>query len=279
MDGKGYVFGGRDANGSYLNDLWQYDPQTNTWTDMGITPLKPRAYAAVIAYEGALYVGLGVAKGKAYIDGNYLHDWWRWNPATNKWDSLAPYPDNTTIAPTMYVVDDRIYAIYGSQDCFSRNIRYYVPQADEWYSVEDDHRRALSAFCGVGATCHGRTYYGLGYNTRNLTQWYTMNLPDDKWTACRSLPGKGREYSACGVGKNNIYVFGGRYFGGEYTGGEIFADIWRYAPDDDHWTYCGTMPGGRAENQIAFSINGKVYFGLGEDENGTILNTLYCIED
>lgn len=279
LDGKGYVFSGRDADGNYLNDLWQYDPQTDTWTDLGVTPLRPRVHAAMIAYDGALYLGLGFASGKIYMEEYYLHDWWRWSPATGKWDSLAAYPDKTTIAPTLYQVDERIYAIYGSTSCFSRDIRYYLPQTNEWCSIAESHLRAYSAFCGVGATCHGKTYYGLGFNTGNLTQWYTMDLPSDKWTACRKLPAKGREYSACGVGKDNIYVFGGRYFGGEYTGGEVFAEIWRYSPDADRWTYCGEMPGGRAENQIAFSINGKVYFGLGRDEKGTVLNTLYRIED
>ena len=68
LDGKGYVFSGRDAEGNYLNDLWQYDPQTDTWTNMGITPLKPRVHAAMIAYNGAVYVGLGFAKGTAFSE-------------------------------------------------------------------------------------------------------------------------------------------------------------------------------------------------------------------
>lgn len=279
LDGKGYVFGGRDQAGTYLNDLWQYDPQGDTWNNMGGTPLKARVNAAVAAYGGQLYVGLGFAKGRIYDPENYIHDWWRWDPKTNIWTRLADYPYQSTNAATLYVVGDRIYVIYGASDCFSRNIHYYEPKTDRWFSTEDSHFRALSAFCGVGATIHDKTYYGLGNNTTNLTQWYTMDLPTDTWTKRKSLPGKGRVFSAAATGTEHIYIFGGRYFGGDKTGGEVFADIWRYNPDADSWARCGLMPNGRAENMIAFSINGKIYFGLGEDENATIKNTLYRIED
>ena len=63
------------------------------------------------------------------------------------------------------------------------------------------------------------------------------------------------------------------------TGGEVFPDILQYSPKEDEWRQAGEMPCGRAENQIAFAINGKVYFGLGEDENGTMINQLYCLEE
>jgi hypothetical protein len=39
------------------------------------------------------------------------------------------------------------------------------------------------------------------------------------------------------------------------------------------------MPCGRAENMIAFTIDGKVYYGLGENEKGQLINTLYQIEE
>ena len=279
LNGKAYVFGGRDASGAYLNDLWQYDPQTDTWTNIGTTPLKPRVNPSVIAYNGALYIGLGFAKGSIYDRANNLQDWWRWDPATHKWDSLAAYPTKTTNEATTFVVNDRIYAIYGASDGFSREIHYYEPKNNTWTSVPDNYHRALSSFGGVGAMYQGKTYFGLGFNIHPITQWYTMDLPSDKWTKLGGMPGKGRSFSACGVSNRYIYVFGGRYFAGEYTGGEVFADIWRYDPEDDSWARAGLMPCGKAENLIAFAVNGKVYFGLGEDENGTILNTLYRIED
>ena len=278
LGGKGYVFGGRDQNGTYLNDLWQYDPQSDKWLNIP-TPLKPRINASIVAYNGALYMGLGYAHGSIYDRQNNLQDWWKWNPTTNKWDSLAAYPNKTTNDATTFVVSDRIYVIYGISDGFSREVKYYEPDNNTWTSVPDNYHRALSTFGGVGATCQGKTYFGLGFNIHPLTQWYTMRLNDDQWKKLSSLPGKGRTFSACSSTNQYIYVFGGRYFAGEYTGGELFADIWRYDPAEDQWARSRLMPYGKAENLIAFSIDNKVYFGLGEDENGTVKNKLYRIEE
>ena len=46
-EGKAYVFGGRDAGKTYLNDMWQYDPTTDSWTDLGAAPMKARGKAMV----------------------------------------------------------------------------------------------------------------------------------------------------------------------------------------------------------------------------------------
>ena len=279
MNGKGYVFGGRDEKGTYLNDLWEYDPTTDSWTSMGSVPGKGRVNAIIIAYKGCLYAGLGFAKGGAYEEETHLRDWWRWNETSHQWDSLAPYPDNTTICPIPYVTDGRIYAIYGAADCFTRHMTWYEVATNTWQREEDSHYRALSAFKGVGAQVQDRYYYGLGYNSTNLCQWWRVDLEKDNWTKCKSLPSKGRTCSAGCANDTYMYVFGGRYFAGEMTGGEVFADMWRYDPADDEWSRGGAMPCGKAENQIAFAIGNKVYFGLGEDEEGRTINKLYCIEE
>ena len=279
LNGKGYVFGGRDADGICYKDLWQYDPATDSWTSKGTMPGRARVNACMIAYQGCLYVGLGFAGGGAYNDDKYLRDWWRWNPATDKWDTLARYPDIATIAAVPYIVGDRIYAIYGASDCFTRALTWYDVAGDSWYREEDNHFRAQSGFKGAGAKVLDTYYYGLGYNSVNQNQWYRVDLLNDKWTKCTSLPGKGRTFSAYCASNRYIYVFGGRYFGGDMTGGEVFADIMRYDPEADSWARGGAMPCGRAENQIAFSIGDKVYFGMGEDKNGNIIQHLYCIDE
>ncbi len=279
LDGKAYVFAGRDKNGKYLNDLWQYDPETDNWTDLGTTPLNPRVKCVCTAYEGALYLGLGFGVGGVYNKNSYLCDWWRWEPGTNTWTRLAEYESQRTISPVPYICGERIYTIYGTDGCFSRDITYYDIPSDSWHTEPEDWHRAKSVFGGVGASVQGRCFFGLGNNTFNLSQWFEVSLPTDTWTQRHSLPGKGRALCACCGTDRYIYIFGGRYFAGELTGGEVFADYHRYDPQKDSWERCGLMPGGRAENQIAFTIHGKVYFGLGENENGKALNTLYCIEE
>ena len=278
-DGKAYVFGGRDHAGTYLNDLWQYDPATDSWTDLGTTPLKARVNAAMASCGDKLYVGLGYSALRAYKDSAYQQDWWEYSPATNQWKSLAQYPSANTVKPVSYCVDNRIYVLYGCGHAQQNEVWQYDPSSDTWTQLPHVAQMAPRAFGCTGAAIDGTAYFGSGFDSHNLRDWYRLSLPDNRWTACASLPGKGREFSACAASKEYVYVLGGRYFGGDMTGGEVFDSFLRYAADKDQWEWCGTMPCGRAENQIAFAIDGKVYFGLGEDEKGQTIDKIYRIED
>ena len=277
-EGKAYVFGGRNAQGTYQNTLWVYDPLRDEWTNLGTGPMKARVNATMAAVDGLIYVGLGYSEARAYRDSAYQKDWWSYSPATGHWKRLADYPNANTVAATSYVIDGDIYAIYGFGYGFTHDICRYDVGADQWTCAPDSPHRAWLNAGGRGALCQGKLYFGLGYRISNLTQWYEVDLPSDIWQRRRSLPGKGREFAACAATNEYVYILGGRYFSGDMTGGEIFDTYLRYSPEKDQWTWCGTMPCGRAENQVAFSIDGKVYFGLGESEEKKVLNKLYCIE-
>lgn len=279
MGDKAYVFGGRDEAQRYRNDLWCYDGARDEWSSIGVTPMSGRVNATIAASGDKLYMGLGYSAKKAYNDTAYCRDWWEYTPATKQWKRLADYPTGNTVACASFAKDGFVYALYGFGYGFSRDIWRYSIAEDRWEQVRDTYHMASPNFGGCGAWCHGAYYYGTGYNTHMLTQWYEADVAGSRWTQRSSIPGKGRHWCACTATDGHVYLFGGRYFAGELTGGEVFDSYLRYAPEQDRWEWCGTMPCGRAENMIAFTIDGNAYFGLGEDEKGTILNTLYKIEN
>ena len=278
LDGKAYIFGGRDEKGTYLSDLWEYDPKTDNWTDLGTTPLKARVNATIAAVDGKIYVGLGYSTKKAYYKDAYMRDWWSYTPETDTWVQLAEYPTANTVAVSSFVVEGNIYALYGFGFGYTKDVYRYNVSENSWSQVADNNEREWMNFGSRGALCGGRLYFGLGYRISTLNHWFEVDLPTNTWTPRHALPGKGRVFAACAATDKEVYILGGRFFAGEMTGGEVFDSYLRYSPDKDEWTWCGTMPCGRAENQVAFTLNGKVYFGLGEDENGHVHNTLYRIE-
>lgn len=279
LNGKAYVFAGRDASGRQSNELWQYAPQADTWTSLGAAPMKARVNATMASAEGKLYAGLGYSASHAYVDSAYQRDWWEYTPENNTWRRLADFPNANSVAGVSVASDGGIYVLYGFGYGFTRTICRYDIATDTWTTLPNNPKQPISNFGGRGAVCKGKFYFGLGYKISNLTQWHEADLPTNTWCQRRSLPGKGREFAACAASNEYVYVLGGRHFAGDMTGGEIFESYLRYAPDKDSWEWCGTMPCGRAENQIAFAINGKVYFGLGEDDKGHVLNTLYRIDE
>lgn len=278
LDGKGYVFSGRDAKGTYLNDLWEYDPKTDGWLKVSNAPMNGRVNATMAADGGTLYLGLGYSALRAYNDTAYQRDWWSFSPATGIWKRLADFPNRNTVAATSFVADGQIYVLYGFGYGFTRDIYVYDIATDSWHAQEDVGRaRMCTGACG--AMQDGLVYFGTGYNTDNMSDWWVADLTKNTWTARQSVPGKGRQFSACAAGKEHIYLFGGRHFAGELTGGEVFESYLRYSPAKDAWEWCGAMPCGRAENMIALTIDGKVYFGLGENAAGEVLNNWYRIEE
>ena len=114
LDGKGYVFSGRDAKGIYLNDLWQYDPKTDVWKQLSSCPGKARVKAVMTAYDGALYIGLGFSGEKVYVDSCYLHDLWRYTPADDQWTRLTDCPYANTIGGVSCVSGSRMYVLYST---------------------------------------------------------------------------------------------------------------------------------------------------------------------
>lgn len=280
LDGKAYVFAGRDKkSGGYKNDLWEYNPETDAWSNLGAAPMKPRVNATMAAYDGKIYAGLGYSDTHAYRDSAYQQDWWEYTVETGTWKRLSDFPSANTVDAHSYVVNGKIYVLYGFGYGFTRDIWIYNPSENSWSARADNLDRAKRCAGGCGAMKDGILYFGTGYYTMNLTGWKSADLDTDSWRESASIPGKGREFSACAASEQYIYLFGGRHFAGDMTGGEVFNTYMRYSPDKNRWEWCGTMPCGRAENLIAFSIDGKVYFGLGENGKGEIIDHLYCIEE
>ena len=279
-EGKAYVFGGRDESKTFFKDLWQYNPSTDTWTDLGVAPMRrARVKAAMASHDGKIYVGLGYSAPHAYWDDYYQQDFYEYTPATGAWKRLEDFPSRNTVDTHCFALNGNIYVMYGFGYGFTQEVWIYNIAENKWTQAAENPHRAHWNFGGCGAYLNGLYYYGTGFDTHNLTQWYAADIETDHWTPCTSVPGKGRQWSACAASDEYVYLFGGRCFAGEMTGGEVFDNYLRYMPDKNRWEWCGSMPCGRAENQIAFTIDGKVYFGLGEDENEQIISKLYRLEE
>lgn len=275
---KAYVFAGRDSLKHYLNDVWEYDANSDAWSLVDTIPGARRVHPTAITVDGHIYVGLGFAGGSAYDEKHFLRDWWRFDPTTHQWTALADHISKNTNAPITYYEDGKIYVIYGGWGMATRELYTYTIATDTWEKIPYNTDRPTKAFGGVGTTCQNRHFFGTGFtNTDNLNSWYEVYLSQDQFHSKASIPGKGRCLAAATATQDYIYIFGGRHFAGDMTGGEVFESYMRYLPHNDTWEWCGQMAQ-RAENLVAFTIHNHAYFGLGEDENGTLINRLYRIE-
>lgn len=274
-----YVFGGRDSAGTYLNDLWQYDTQNDTWISLGRTPLEERVNATACVQDGVAYIGLGF-NGKYSNSTGYLKDWWAYYPNTNTWLQLSTYPANTTAKAVCMVGDCELYVGYGFCWTYERDMYRYDIAEDRWEYI-DVHldRKATTfptrSFGVVGITCQDRHFAGTGFRAYSLN-WWGEFLPEGKWIKHKNVPGK-RTTAACAATDDFIYVIGGHYFGGVNTDGKVLADIQQYDPQTDTWRYIGQLPNGGRMNHVAFSVGERVFVGLGDNDNLQVCGDFYCI--
>ena len=56
---------------------------------------------------------------------------------------------------------------------------------------------------------------------------------------------------------------------------KVYDEVWEYMVDADRWRLRGYTPNGGRENLVAFEIGGTAYVGLGENEDGEVLDDFY----
>lgn len=278
---KAYVLFGRNQQGKYQNNLWQYESTLDTWTDLGETPMAPRVNATACVCDEMVYIGLGF-NGRYNNSTGYLTDWWSYNPTTNTWKQLSDYPANTTAKAISMVGEGELYVGYGFCWTYERDMYRYHIETDTWDLIDVQlDRKAFTfpmrSFGGVGCTCQGRHFAGTGFRAYSLNWWGELDPTNAQWIKRKNVPGYKRTTAACTATKNYVYVVGGMHFGGVNTDGKVLADIQQYDIHTDSWCHVGNLPNGGRMNHIAFCIGNKVYVGLGENEDIEVCGDLYCI--
>ena len=93
-DGKGYVLADypNNPNGKIM---YQFDPVTQSWTDIGSFPCSATSNMMHFVIDGKLYVGLG--KLGAVNSVTYVNDFWEYDLELNTWSQKNDFPLNSPV--------------------------------------------------------------------------------------------------------------------------------------------------------------------------------------
>jgi N-acetylneuraminic acid mutarotase len=107
MNGKGYVFGGKESSLAFSPDLWVFDPIAQGWELMPPFPGTPRSSPLAFVLANDAVIGCGRT---GTIN---LYDVWLYDPFSNDWESAPNYPGESSLAGTSFSINGRAFGGLG----------------------------------------------------------------------------------------------------------------------------------------------------------------------
>ncbi|MBN7813511.1 hypothetical protein J0A68_21320 [Algoriphagus sp. H41] len=204
----GYVGLGKDCLGMgicehhYFNDLWRYDPSTNSWMEMAEFPGSPRAYSTSFVIGDKAYI----TGGSSYGD----NDLWEYSPAKNQWTKKADYPGNCSNRQVSFSVNGRGFVGFGWSGGTCKDFWEYKPATDQWIQKAEFPGEARYDAFSVALKDKGYLMAGINQTMTDVTYhsdlWeYEPNK--EVWTKIEAgFPGKGRVNLVGGAFEDSFMV-------------------------------------------------------------------------
>ena len=263
-DGKAYIFGGADASGVGLNDIWAFNKDTSDWEKVEPNgyPPSPRQGHGAAYCDGKIYVFGG------HKDGDDLTTLWVYAFSTTAWHSDTSPPPPGRSYHSMVTIGNKVWLFGGKKCDGSQNfgdLWCYDGQTQpyEWTQKasipEGGERYSHSAF-----TANGKMYVYGGRGADYFTNMWVYDPSTDTWTQV-NLQGEQpppRAYSVYTQNGNSVFYFGGdgtitsmSKIGGTglraSTSDTVLSDTWEYNIGCNTWTRLADLPVGLTQAAAA----------------------------
>lgn len=138
VNGKAYVGTGMIPNGwnsIEFDDIWEYDPLTDSWTQKSNFPGGARSEAVATSANGKGYLACGASRN--VLPNIHYNDFYEYNPATDTWTQKSNLPTNGRSGASMFPLNNEIYIIGGqfmtpSPSMFSNHFSSFNPITNTW---------------------------------------------------------------------------------------------------------------------------------------------------
>ena len=243
---KGYLGMGTD-NGSDYDDLWEYDPTANIWTQKASMGIPMESLVAFVINDKA-YAGIG--KSRQLTDETVA--FFEYDPSTDSWTRKSDFPGVKRSNAVGFGIGDKGYVGLG----FNGNDWWeYDPVTDTWTKKADFPQQTPPTYTS-GFVLNNKVYIIGGEASVSSSQdvVWEYDPVNDAWTQKGNYPGDAT-FMPCGFSINGKgYIMGGGQ------------ENWEYDPATDTWTQKAFFADRLAGS--AFAIADKGYFGLGSGTPG-----------
>lgn len=166
---KGYLVCGKWGASYYSNELWEFNPATNTWTKKANFPGGVRYAGTAFAIGDIGYFGCGANEDY------YCNDFYAFDPATNTWSAKADFTGSARFNPVGFSIDGRGFIGLGTDGGYKKDLYEYNPATDHWVEKADyggSERREAVAF-----VINGKAYVGTGKNATGKKRSFYRYTP------------------------------------------------------------------------------------------------------
>jgi N-acetylneuraminic acid mutarotase len=248
FDDMGYIVGGNSDSG-VRDDFYQYNPATDSWTELTPFPGGARGFGIGDTWNGKAYFGFG-------NDGtSRLNDLWVFDPSNMSWTELASCPCAERAHPAMIAHNGKVFVGLGSSSSGNMNDWWEYDIALNTWSQKDD-LPSLSRHHPYQFGIDDYVYTGFGHGNSIFNDWFRYDIAGETWTQVATLPAEGRvagtQFSYNGLG----YVLSGH---GDNHRSMNTGEFWAYDPVTDAWDELPPHPEGSRWAPASFIIDGEVY--------------------
>ncbi|MCH2023527.1 MAG: T9SS type A sorting domain-containing protein [Saprospiraceae bacterium] len=246
-----------------FDDVWEYDPATDTWTQKADFGGGRRYHNLFFSVKEKVYAGLGRSESSTF------DDFWEYDPTTNAWTQLNDFPGGSRLGPLSFIIEDVAYIGMGMGSGNENGFYKYDPDNDAWTAISDFPGAVRNT--GIAFSLGGKGYVGTGsgsFGTGN--DFWEYKPSTDQWLQRANVPGLPREGATAFAVKGRGYVFCGNDWS------EDFDDVWEFNPGSNTWKQLDDFPGSGRRFMNGFSIHERGYCGSGT--NGINFNDFWCFD-
>ncbi|MBE0558252.1 MAG: hypothetical protein IH628_13555, partial [Proteobacteria bacterium] len=229
---KAYVAQGLSGSvigpGIALNDVWQYDPNLDTWTRKSDFPGSARFGTASFTIGDRAYV-VGGFEGN-FAGGKDLKEVWEYDPHNDQWTRKTDFPGSGRFAPASFSIQGKGYVIGGVSNLltspqFLGDVWEYDPSTGNWTQLVDFPGGSLWRASSVVIGQKAFVLFG-STGSAALAAIWEFDSESKSWTKKSDCPGQARVSAIAFPVGTTIMAGTGSTNSGTYLG-----DFWQYLPE------------------------------------------------
>jgi hypothetical protein len=228
---KAYVCLGQTQTVAYMKDLWEFNPQTETWSQKANFSGSARRQAVCFTSANVAYVGTGESAS------GLKNDFYSYNPETNTWTQVADFAGTARRDAVAFELNGFGFVGTGDDGTLKNDLWMYDFQSDTWID-----KATFPGTPRAGAVAWGAlpvAYLGTGEDINGdfTNDLYEYNYYLNAWVQRANMPAPGRKNAFA------FYINGVSYLGAGYNGNFL----------EDFWAYSGTA-GLNSEETVSLDL-------------------------